>query len=366
MRGLFGAEKRGLFGRKFQLAIAEGAAILAHRLGDETEAPVIANNVIADISYSTNHNYYIQLKQGREKIIDKQMPLPVSASRTFKTTSNSQKLVEVKIMADVENGLVEEQTSGFFTIEEDLPIGSDIIFNIDMDLDEVFSIKVHSKGNKSKEKQIVLGRGNKDSKALKFISSCFEKLTSMNFSEQQKAYFINQVQKEIAKLNTLGTVNSDSEKWEEIGTNVFSALDQAEKITEEFDEDSMVVVFANILIGEYPEIVNKSDIAKMQALLSEIEDNDVITKSQSTEKLRVFTDKYPVLITLFTIKMAANTATKTNPSDGNKLHQMHDQIVTYFRTGKSDEAFALMDDAIALRDKYGSGGIDLHSSIHLA
>jgi len=293
------------------------------------------------------------------------MPLPISVSKTFKTTVNNQKIVEVILFADVENGDYDKMTIGYFTIEEDLPAGSDIIFNIEMDLDEIFKIKVHAKGSKSKEKEIVLGRGHKDSKAFDFISKCFEKINKMNFSEQQKSYFFNHVQKEISKLNNAGNITSDSEKWEEIGTNVFTAFEQSEKITDEFDEDSLVVVFGKILVGEYPDLVNKADIAKIQTLLSEIEDNDIITKSQSVEKLKIITNKYSVLITLFTVKMAANSAAKINPADGNKLHQVHDKIVSLFRAGNSDEALELLNEAIELRDQYGSGGIGIENSIHL-
>ncbi|MFL5765941.1 MAG: Hsp70 family protein [Bacteroidia bacterium] len=351
---------------KPMLAVAEGAAILAHRLGDETETPVVANNVISEISYSTNHNYYLQLKDRKEKIIDKQMPLPITVSKTFKTSISNQKIVEVSLYSDVENGEYDKMTIGYFTIEEDLPVGSDIVFNIEMDLDEIFTIRVHVKGSKSKEKTIVLGRGHKDSKAFDFIASCFEKINSMNFTDPQKAYFLNHVQKEIQKINNSPGLTSDSEKWEEIGTNVFTAFEQSEKITDDFDEDSMVIAFGRILVGEYPELVNKADVAKIQTLLSEIEDNDVIAKSQATEKLKTVTDKYNVLITLFTVKMAANDAAKKNPADANKLHQMHEKIVTLFRTNKSDEAFELLNEAIELRDQYGTGGIGIETGVHLS
>jgi molecular chaperone DnaK len=351
---------------KPMLAVAEGAAILAHRLGDESEAAVLTNNVISEISYSTNHNYYLQLKDRKEKIIDKQMPLPITVSKTFKTSINNQKIVEVSLFSDVENSEYDKMTIGYFTIEEELPAGSDIVFNIEMDLDEIFTIKVHAKGSKSKEKTIVLGRGHKDSKAFDFISSCFEKIKSMNFTDPQKAYFLSHIQKEIQKINSTPGMTSDSEKWEEIGTNVFTAFEQAEKITDDFDEDSLVVAFGNILVREYPELVNKADVAKIQTLLSEIEDNDVIAKSQATEKLKTVTEKYNVLITLFTVKMAANDAAKKNPADANKLHQMHEKIVTLFRTNKSDEAYELLNEAIELRDQYGTGGIGIETGVHLA
>ena len=58
------------------LSIAEGAGVLAHRLGDEYE-PVIGDvSAIEDISYSTNHNYFIEIHDNgeirKELIIEKQ------------------------------------------------------------------------------------------------------------------------------------------------------------------------------------------------------------------------------------------------------------------------------------------------------
>ena len=54
------------------LAVAEGAGILSHRLGDEYEPPVDGEIAVAEISYSTNHNYFIELKDDYDRIIEKQ------------------------------------------------------------------------------------------------------------------------------------------------------------------------------------------------------------------------------------------------------------------------------------------------------
>ena len=50
-------------------------------------------------------------------------------TRTYKTTVNNQKVVKISIYADVEDGKKEKQTMGFFTIEENLPVGSEIVFD---------------------------------------------------------------------------------------------------------------------------------------------------------------------------------------------------------------------------------------------
>ena len=103
----------------------------------------------------------------------------------------------------------------------------------------------------------------------------------------------------------------------------------------------------------------------MKQLLAEIKhENDVMAKLQAAQKLRQITDEYPLLINLFTIKIASTTAAKTNPSDAHKLLLLHDQIVGCFRDRKKDEGMALFNEAIELRDKYQIEGIDLNS-IHL-
>lgn len=356
----FGAGKIKI-SEKPMLAIAEGAGILSHRLGDEYEAPTTGETTIAEISYSTNHNYFIELKdEDYDRIIEKQMPLPCNVSKPYKTTVNNQKVVKVGIYADVEGGKKEKQTMGFFTIEEDLPVGSDIVLDITLGIDEVFDIKAYPKNHKSKSKHIVLGRGNKDSKALDFLSSCLQKMLGNDFSEKQRDFFFKSAKKEIEKINSLGTENSDSEKWEEVGTNAFSTFEQAERITDIVDEDEMALIFAAILLNEYPDLIGSEDATTMRRLLSETKNaDDPLLKIQAMQKLTALTDEYPVLITLFTVKMASDKAVKTNPTDGHKLLQMHDQIVNHFRNRRKEEAFALLDDALALRDRYDQGGTDI-------
>jgi molecular chaperone DnaK len=293
------------------------------------------------------------------------MPLPLIASKQYKTTVNNQKIVKVGIFADVENGKKELQTMGFYTIDGDLPTGSEIVFDISLGIDEVFEIKVHPKSDKSKNKKIVLGRGNKDSKALEFLLGCIEKMLGNGFSEKQKDYFFKAAKKEIDKINSLVVESNDSDKWEEIGTSTFSAFEQAERVSDSIDEDEFAIIFAQILIGEYPNLIMSEDATEMRRLLHDIKHgDDALQKIQSSQKLKSLTDDYPVLITLFTVKMASDTAAKTNPSDAHRLLQMHEQIKTHFRNRRKDEAYALLTEAIELRDMYDEGGIDI-SSIHL-
>ncbi|WMI64102.1 Hsp70 family protein [Aestuariibaculum sp. YM273] len=351
---------------KPMLAISEGAGILSHRLGDDYEPPIEGETSIAEISYSTNHNYFIELKDDYDRIIEKQVPLPCNVLRNYKTTVNNQKVVKVGIYADVEGGEKEKQTMGFFTIEEDLPVGSDIVLDFTLGIDEVFDVKAYPKINKGKSKNIVLARGNKDSKTLDFLSSSLEKIMGSSFTEAQREYFFKSAKREIEQINNLGIDNYDSEHWDEIGTTIFTSFEQAERVSDAIDEEELAILFATILINEYPDLIVSEDVDTMRSLLSRTKnDHDPLQRIQAIQKLKEITDEYPVLISLFTIKMSSDNAAKENPSDGHRLLQMHDEIVSHFKNRRKDQAFDLLDEAIELRDKYSKGKLDLGGSIHL-
>lgn len=351
---------------KPMLAVAEGAGILSHRLDDGYEQADTDYPILDQISYSTSQNYYIELAGEDDKIIEKQMPLPIEVIRTYKTTANNQKIVKVEIYATVEDGKKEKQIIGFATIDDDLPKGTEISLEITMDIEHIFSIKAYPRGNKTKSKSIVLGRGGKDSKTLGFLSSSLEKILSSDYTEAQRDYFFKSTKKEIEQINSLGSDNHDSEKWDEIGATIFTTYERAGEITDSVDEDQLAMLFATVLINQYPDLIGAEDTDRMKSLLALVKnDDDPLEKIQAMQKLKAITDEYPILITLFTVKMSSDNAAKQNPGDGLKLLQMHDQIVNHFRNKRKEQAFELLDEAIELRDKYSSGGLDLGGSIHL-
>lgn len=346
---------------KPMLAVAEGAAILAHRLGDTYDPVLDTHTPINDISYSTNHNYYIELidRDGehiKEKLIEKQTPLPLTSMKIFKTTVDNQKIAEVVLHTDIENGKYLELTKGFFTIDEDLPARSELIFNIELDINEIFNIKVYSKDHKAGEKQILLGRGLKDSKALDFLTKKLTEIGTESYTVAQQEFFYKEIKKEIERANTIGIENPDSEIWSEIGTNVYTAFEKAENLKNSFDEDEMTIFIATILINEYPMLIYQPDMEQLKTLLDKTNSSsDAFEKSQAVSGLKIINDKYPVLVTVFTLKIAAKNAESTNIVDSNKLLHMHDKIVSLFKIGRKEEAFALLDEALEITEQYFRG-----------
>jgi len=361
-----------LISEKPMLAVAEGAGILSHRLGDEYE-PITGPGIIKtidEISCSTNHNYFIE-EQSRDggtnyrQIIEKQMPLPVSKSEIFKTTVNNQKFAKVSLFSDVEGNQKEKMTTSYFTIDIDLPIQSEIVFDILLDTNEEFSISAYPKGHKNLSKNIIIGRGKKDSAAFKTIEDYTgETLTTVDSWQAQDKYF--ELQKDMIKLaEQIGKDNSLDNRWSEIDFKIKNAFDEAvkeDKQEKEGSRDENIISGAIMLINEYNSIMRQSDVQNLIELLKDYDKADPIEKVELTNKIDKITDNYTDLFALFRIKGAADTAINRHGKgelgetsaleDSEYLKRQHDKILSFFQTGNRDEGYAILNESIVIAMKY--------------
>ena len=365
---------------KPMLAVAHGAAILAHRLTDEFECPNCAaivqpNQKVckkcsidvekltkSDIEEppitATSHNYYIQVlnSQGEPiignngRIIEAAEVLPLSKSKVFYTASNNQKIVDIRIFSDVEDGNYNKETTGYYSIEENLPVNSELVFNFELDKDEVFKISVYPKNKKNKEKQIVLGRGSKDSDTLEFFTDCLKVVLSSDFSTDKKEEFITSLQKEIIKVDKIGVNNPDSDEWTIIKANIEVALEKAKR---EEDRPDLSLIFAQILCNNYEGLISHTDYSKLQDLLNGYNKTlDNYQKQHIIAELKDITDGYDMLIHLFLLRMAASEAQRVDPSDSIYLNNTHNQIVNHFQNGEFGEGAGCMTEAFEIAKKY--------------
>ena len=120
MQEEFGQEKV-LVHERPMLAIAEGAAILSHRLSESYECPqcgarvgqqdqscmdcgfdldqYIVDHSVVDIVHAAAHDYYIYLENGEKHLlVEKNTPLPCESSEVFKLVHPDQKLVHLKFV----------------------------------------------------------------------------------------------------------------------------------------------------------------------------------------------------------------------------------------------------------------------------
>jgi molecular chaperone DnaK len=120
MRELFGEDKV-LVHERPMLAIAEGAAILAHRLSDAYECPACGRQVsqsdatcaacgfdlradlaqkgVVDIVHTISHDYFLELEDGSDHLLaQKNTPLPYRTQGIFKLMDPAQRLAHFQVL----------------------------------------------------------------------------------------------------------------------------------------------------------------------------------------------------------------------------------------------------------------------------
>lgn len=364
----FGSEKIKLH-KKPMLAVAEGAAILAHRMDDEYEAEPEGEALPELPTYSSNHNLFIMVRNKNgdlepDKIIEKQMPLPCSSTRKYRTTSEDQKIIRIDIKSDAEEGKLEDNGIAFLTLEQNLPLGSEMVFEFELTIDEVLKVIAYPSGQKNKAKQVNITRSGRDAKAFETINKNINDFASNNYNIEKQSRFMKVVIDKLKEAEEIGAENPEDNRWAKIS---YETQEIADKIVSEPEIDKTdYTIFAKILIGNYSMLIADRDISKMQRLIQIAEQSDVkLEKADAQHKLREITDEYPVLFHVFFVRVAAAKAADINPADAQRLNKMHETIIFHFQHNDPDEAFETLEKASVLMSKYvnpsegGFGGVDI-------
>lgn len=347
-------EEKVLSSEKPMLAIAHGAAIQAAKMDvtkwiddedDDYDDNKQCNNDDNDGDvYTAKHNYFIQvLRNGNrelERIIDEQTPLPYPTNRQFSTTVNNQKIVEVRLFSDAEDGAYEKLASGFFTISENLPAGSKLNFTFNLDEDETMRVKVKIVST-GKSAQVVLGRGNKDSSCLSEISCSIEEIMSdAAISENKKASFVAKVQSVIDEIEK-SRMKPDDDKWFELEQQVKTAKQFAAEPEEK--ENNMGFILATILVNNFKQFLAPADYSEMKEKLNQYKSSeDKFQKESLNSDLEDLANRYGVLLNVFLYKIAADSA--TNPQDSARANCAFDEMMNALKIGDVSAVGRIQDE----------------------
>lgn len=333
-------EEKILSSEKPMLAIAQGAAILAASM-DVTKWKD-DDNVVDDeeptdengpIIYTAKHNYFIQIERnGRkelEKFIEEQTPLPYPTNRQFSTVVNNQKIIEVKLFSDAEDGTYEKLASGFFTISENLPAGSKLNFTFNLDTNQTLRVKVKVVST-GKVTQVILGRGNKDSSCLSEISSSIEEVMSDdNISDNKKTTFVSKIQSIINDIEK-SSLNADDDKWLNLEQQVKTARQFATEPEEK--ENHLGEILATVLVNNFKPYLDPSDYSEMRDKLNQLRGtSDKFKKNALNQELEDIANQYHILLNIFLFKIVANNA--NTPQDAARANCAFDEMMHALNTG---------------------------------
>ena len=267
----YGAEKV-LSSEKPMLAIAEGAAILAHSLPAEEEMPgVIIMEPEHDpddiITHTIKRDTFLEIEDGSgnksyEKIIDSGEVLPHEKNKEFFTLVDNQKIVGVKLFSQKEDGSFELITVGYFTISENLPKSSRLLFTFNVDLDEIVSIKVKVDAT-GKSQEVILTRGKKDSYCLDALTKAITDVNSNpDISGEDRVSFMKKVQGLIDRINTKKRDEMDPE-WESIKSDLEAII----PVGKSYNPKEVEYTIAQILLDVFGRFLNPSHANRLKGLV---------------------------------------------------------------------------------------------------
>lgn len=333
-------EEKVLSSEKPMLAIAHGAAVLAASIDaskwkDDEDNDFDENATPSEgpVVYTSKHNYFIQIerngKKELEKIIEDQTPLPFTSSRQFSTTVNDQKIIEIKLFSDAEDGTYDKLASGFVTISENLASGSKLHFTFNLDEDENLRVKVKIVDT-GKNTQVVLGRGDKDSSCLSEISSSIEDvMTDDEISDTKKTTFIAKVQS-IIEVIEKSRLKSDDNKWLELEQQVRTAKQLASE--HEDKGNQLGVILATILVANFRQYLDPTDYTTMKEKLEKYDTTtDKYQKESLANDLENTANQYSILLNTFLYKLVGDNA--NNPKDAARANCAFDEMMRALQIG---------------------------------
>lgn len=364
-------DTRILASKRPMLTVAEGAAILAHRLSDEYECPQCGHKVLQSqktcdcgydleseikrtgldiVLYSAKDDYFMELANNAEDaIVKKQSTLPISVSREYETTTQNQKIVKVHIYSKKEDNLKETQTIGYFTIAEDLPLGSKIIFDIEFDANETFNCFAYLKNNTTRKKQVRLSRGGVDTRAYESITNKIQDLIDGDYSYAQKESALKFINENVKQIEDIRLDDNHNEAF----SKVYVMIDSYTPSSEEDSNDQWILFCANIITGNFDFLLGANYLKMLRLIEEAQQDEDVLLKIQAVKNLEELINNYSYLVEIFSINFATKIAEdKNNHSDALKLKQYYDKIYACLKENEFEEVKEVLVQAYILRDKY--------------
>lgn len=358
-------ENKILSSEKPMLAIAEGAAILSHSLGTESECPHCGklvpvgesecphcNNSFeatsqvtpeeggVQVSITTKHKYFIQVSDDADnitykEIIDENMGLPYEVNHKFFTLVENQKIVGVQLFSDAEGGKKEKLGTGFFTISENLPVHSELQFTFKLNEDEVMSdvkVRVPATGKTS---NVVITRGNLDAHCLEQIAPIFDRvMTDQSIRDVKKTIFIEKLQKIIDDISS-NNYEPESTKWQELEDALKLACQVA---TTKEERDPVQLIIAQVLLENFGRFIVEDDKKAMRAEISRFENSSSsVEKNDAIQKLDDLISDYGLLSDGYLLNIAGHSD-KVDPVSQNKALVAFNQFMAALNEGNVQRA----------------------------
>lgn len=375
MEDEFGKEKVLTHPRPM-LAIAEGAAILSHRLAEKIECPQCGNMAaqanqkcsscgfdfekyiidegVLDIVHSAAHDYYICLENNdRHLFIEKNTPLPCSATEQFKLVHKDQKLLHMKFFNIVND---QEESIGDLwlgidkdRIEDQKQENDRLNVTITLDIDEnnLISVKAVLKEAPDIKLSKTLSRGKADEKLFVFLEKM---INDANQKKYNNYLILDLTYRALSAIKDIQQVISP--ETQEINKDIYEKvvikLEKAKKLAAENQQGQSSIFYAENILASYGEIIPVPKKTKIEQCIKNIEKAE--NEGSYEENIKAF-DKLSNALSdlgnvnlLMSIQQAGFYYMQTDPSKGHRFHKYIEDIMFALTEDNAARAAELIDE----------------------
>ncbi len=365
----FGQEKVLLHERPM-LAVAEGAAILSHRLADTVECPQCTRNTaqnattcshcgfdlerhtvehgVVEIVHAAAHDYYIKLENDqRFLMVEKNTPLPCSSTEVFQLVDAEQELVHMKFynvvnrkeqgIGDLWLGIDQDKEQEKVEKEEEgaarkplLP--SRIEITLDIDENNLVSVNAALLNHPEVALSRTLSRGKADEKL--FLE--LEQALSDADKEQYSTYTVIDLQNRARSI--IGSINGvvdpkndrvDEKRYEQARKQIHKAI----KIAANEEAPLTQLYYAESMLDDYAVLIEprvQDQLRDKIERLRQVDENGSYeeTMRASAALSAALDDKRLAQVnTLMQIENASEICFKTDPGKAKKFLRVISEVL---------------------------------------
>lgn len=379
MKDLFGAGKVLVHQRPL-LAIAEGAAILAHRLADTHECPSCGQEVaqtdatcaacgfdlardlsrkgVVDIVHTTSHDYYLELEDGNDHLlVERNMPLPFKTQGRFRLMHPEQRLAHFRFvnMVNDERESIGDLWLSFDLVEdransesESAEAVREVVLDFEIDEDNLITVAASLADRPDVRVSRTLSRGNADERLFLELESAIQEVNEEDHTYFTKYDFLVRSGEIARAINQVIDQETGSENLE-VSRGAEQQLAVATELVELEESPSSNLFYLEDLLAIYGGLLEKDDAKR---LAERVERFRQINQTGTVEEIlkardeaHEEADKHSALDILMSVGDAANTVARTDPAKAPRYDKQLQDLQTALLKGDG-ATFARMAEEI--------------------
>lgn len=381
MKQIFGDEKVMVHERPM-LAIAEGAAILSHRLADTYECPRCGYEVsqsdrlciecefdlekytidqgVLDIVHAAAHDYYIYLENNeRHLFVEKNTPLPCEKTEVFRLVHPEQKLVHMKFFNMV-NEIEESIGDLWLGIDMDeRREGSDpeglphVLITLKIDENNLIEVNTALKEQPEVRLSKTLSRGKADEKLFLALEEAINEANQKQYGEYAIIDFTHRALSAIKDINNV--IDPGTEQVNEpVYDRAAMKIRKAGKMAANKYHSKTTIYYGETALQDFGPAIppkKKTEIRKRIKRLDQMDEQGTYEENvKALDDLEDTLSDLGVVDELMEIQKAGEFLEEKDPAKAPKFFRAVKEILKAFGEGNPDKAKHLLDGIVPEAD----------------